>query len=210
MRLAFLSVLTALVLPAPASFVFGASCDEWMNRQAFNSIPPLEKVLTSDVSVRKSAFLPAGFSGLALSPSLVVLKDGASYQMLAHELTHTYQMRTDGTFAYSARYLHDWYIGLWHGCSLSDARHAIAYELQAEAVGDLAGSAEYNKELWDRWAYAVETPRVYAASSALFEQFKVLVEASREQRPSTKNSVLDVEKDAEEAREEASVAGTPR
>jgi hypothetical protein len=197
MRVAFLVVLTALVLPAPVSFVFGASCDDWTHRRAFDTLPPLEKVLSSDVSVHKSAFLPAGFSGLALSPGVVVLKPGASYQTLAHELAHTFQMKTDGMVAYSTRYVYDWYVGLWHGCSLSDARHAISYELQAEAVGDLAESAEYNKELWSAWAYAVEPPGVYAASSGLFERFKELVEASRERQSSAHNSGRDVEADSD-------------
>jgi hypothetical protein len=190
--LAFLALLTALVLPAPVAFVFGASCNDWKYRRAFDTLPPLERVLTSDVTVRKAAILPAGFSGLALSPSLVVLKDNASYQTLAHELTHTFQMRTDGMVSYNVRYMYDWYLGLWHGCSLTDARHSIAYELQAEAVGDLAKDGSYDKGLWDSWAYAVEPPTVLAASSDLYTHLRELVEASRSRAAAVVGSVSNV------------------
>ena len=179
-RLGLLSLLAALVLPAPVAFVFGASCSDWKNRRAFESLPPLELVLASDVTVHKAPVLPAGFSGLALSPGVVVLKDGASYQTLAHELAHSFQMRTDGMISYSTRYMYDWYAGLWHGCSIADARHSISYELQAEAVGNLAKSDSYDSALWGAWAYAVEPPGVLAASNSLFSEVREMLEEALE------------------------------
>jgi hypothetical protein len=172
--------------------MFGASCDSWLHRRAFDTLPTLEQVLASDVSVHKAAILPAGFSGLALSPSLVLVKDGASYQTLAHELAHTFQMRTDGLVKYNVRYMYDWYRGLWSGCSLAEARHAIAYELQAEAIGDLAKSAEYDEALWGRWAHAVEPPAVFASSGGLFAEFSELLEEVRERKLIEGQAAADV------------------
>ena len=163
-----MALLLLLAVPQVSSFAIGASCDTWSVRPIAPP-PNLETVLKERPAVRSVSFLPADFRGVTLSTSLVLVTPSASRETLAHELAHVHQIRTSGFLGYSASYAWQWYAGLWHGCSIADARHAISFERQASLVGDEA-KLSTDTTVWAAWDSVVAVAPPSEAISRLVEE----------------------------------------
>ena len=174
---AFVAVSVALLLPEAYAAATGQSCEEWLARPLSEKNPPIEELLAQVVSVSRVPALPAGYSGVALSESRVLLERDASYSTLLHELAHTEQLKSHGHVAYSASYTWQWYQGRWKGCSVQDARRAISFELLATEAGETPIADLVKQPLWVRWEGTLE-PWSWALSRASKERLERSEESS--------------------------------
>lgn len=167
-------ILTSVVLLLPEAYAAstGQSCEEWLARDIAESNPPIEELLAQVVSVSRVAALPAGYSGMTLSDSKVLLERDAAYSTLLHELAHTHQIETHGHVEYSVSYTWQWYLGRWKGCSVQDARRAVSFELLATEVGETPISELVKQPLWERWEDTLE-PWSWALSKASKERLEM-------------------------------------
>lgn len=174
---AFVVLSVALLLPEAYAAVTGQSCEEWLARSISEKNPPIEELLAQVVSVSRVSALPAGYNGLTLSESKVLLDRDASFSTLLHELAHTEQLRSHGHVAYSASYAWQWYQGRWRGCSVQDARRAISFELLATKAGETPIADLVKQPLWVRWEGTLE-PWSWALSRASKERLERSAEPS--------------------------------
>jgi hypothetical protein len=173
----FVVLSVALLLPETYATATGQSCEMWLARPLSEKNPPTEELLAQSVAVTRVRSLPAGYNGLTLSDSTVLLERDASYRTLLHELAHTHQIAAHGRLAYSASYAWQWYEGRWHGCSVQDARHGISFELLASKAGETSISELVKQPLWVRWEGVLE-PWSWALSRASKEKLERSAEAT--------------------------------
>lgn len=96
-----------------------------------------------------------GRDGFALPWFIGVQADHADdISLLAHETAHLYQMRRDGVIPYTANYLRDLFVGVWHGCDAYASYMAVAYERQAHIVGNVTANRERQAEWAENYRHA--------------------------------------------------------
>lgn len=149
LKVVLLSSFFFIAAPSAASFIAGSSCEDWASSRHLN-VPGLSDVLDERPSVHPVTYLPASFKGLTVTSSLVLLKPGSPRSTLAHELTHVHQMKRSGLPRYAVSYAWQWYMGMWHGCSIADARDAVSFEQEADKVAALSKN-ETNPAIWAAW-----------------------------------------------------------